>query len=488
MQVALINPYFGEGANWETSGAVHSPPLNLGFIATYLRDHGGVTCRVIDPFPQGMSVEDVLKVIVDYGVIGLACYTDTRHYCFNFAKRVKELYPDKFLVVGGPHCFSLDQLILKHYPFVDAVIRGEGEQSLLDLVQGTDPATIHGLTWRKDGNIIQNQKRPLLADIDSLYVDYDLLPDMSYYGGDNEAPASLRNLRQVYFISSRGCPFQCIYCANDHWERSWRPMSPATLVGHIERIVKKYNVEYFRFYDDLFTVNKKWVMQFCDLLEQKALKVRFRVLIRGDTKPEVIQRLCQVGLVAVGLGVESGSDRMLKAIAKGITSKQLIETMTECKRLGLWLVGSFILSLPDETPADFEASKKLMAYPDVFQAPIMTIFPGTPLYTQLKNTGEINDEIWFNPAQQGRILYCKENFPSARYSREELAGLQLYIYNYKNLISPLALFRLYGPARGLLNLVKSALDFVAQGRVSKAIDQNPRLKRKILNLLRLKKV
>ncbi len=488
MQVALINPYFGEGSNWETSGAVHSPPLNLGFIATYLRDHGGVTCRVIDPFPQGMSVEGVLKAIVDYGVVGLACYTDTRHYCFNFAKRVKELYPDKLLVVGGPHCFSLDQLILKHYPFVDAVIRGEGEQSLLDLAKGTDPATIPGLTWRKDGKIIQNQKRPLLADIDSLYVDYDLLPDMSYYGGDNEAPASLRHLRQVYFISSRGCPFQCIYCANDHWERSWRPMSPATLAGHIERIVKKYNVEYFRFYDDLFTVNKKWVMEFCDLLEQRALKVKFRVLIRGDTKPEVIQRLCQVGLVAVGLGVESGSDRMLKAIAKGITSKQLIETMTECKRLGLWLVGSFILSLPGETPADFKASKKLMAYPDVFQAPIMTIFPGTPLYTQLKNTGEINDEIWFDPTQQGRILYCKENFPSARYSREELAKLQLYIYNYKNLISPVALFRLYGPARGMLNLVKSALDFVAQGRVTKVIEQNPRLKRKILNVLRLKKV
>lgn len=265
-------------------------------------------------------------------------------------------------------------------------------------------------------------------------------------------------------------------------------MSPATLVGHIERIVKKYNVEYFRFYDDLFTVNKKWVMQFCDLLEQKVLKVKFRVLIRGDTRPEVIQRLCQVGLVAVGLGVESGSDRMLKAIAKGITSKQLIETMTECKRLGLWLVGSFILSLPGETPDDFKASKKLMAYPDVFQAPIMTIFPGTPLYTQLKNTGEINDEIWFDGAQQGRILYCKENFPSARYSKEELARLQLYIYNYKNLISPVALIRLYGPVRGVLNLVKSAMDFIAQGRVSKMIEQNPHLKKKILNLLRLKKV
>ena len=488
MQVALINPYFGEGSNWETSGAVHSPPLNLGFIATYLRDHGGVKCRVFDPFPQGMSVEDVLKAIVDYNVIGFACYTDTRHYCFDFAKRVKERYPDKFLVVGGPHCFSLDQLILKHYPFVDAVIRGEGEQSLLDLVQGTDQATILGLTWRKGEQIIRNQKRPLLADIDSLYVDYDLLPDMSYYGGDNEAPESLRNLRQVYFISSRGCPFQCIYCANDHWERIWRPMSPATLVGHIERIVKKYNVEYFRFYDDLFTVNKKWVMQFCDLLEQRALKVKFRVLIRGDTRPEVIQRLCQVGLVAVGLGVESGSDRMLKAIAKGITSKQLIETMTECKRLGLWLVGSFILSLPDETPADFKASKKLMAYPDVFQAPVMTIFPETPLYHQLKNNGEIDDEIWFDPAQQGRILYCKENFPSARYSREELVRLQLYIHNYKNLISPLSPFRLYGMVRGAINLVKSAVDFVTRGRVTKILEQNSRAKKIVSNLLRLKKV
>ncbi len=488
MQVALINPYFGEGSNWQTSGAVHSPPLNLGFIATYLRDHGGITCLVFDPFPQGMSIEDTLKAIADYHVVGLACYTDTRHYCFNFAKQVKERYPEKLLVVGGPHCFSLDQLILKHYPFIDAVIRGEGEQSLLDWVRGVDPATIPGLTWRKGEQIVQNQKRTLLADIDSLYVDYDLLPDMSYYGGDNEAPERLRNLRQVYFISSRGCPFQCIYCANDHWERSWRPMSPEVLVNHMERIIKKYNVEYFRFYDDLFTVNKKWVMQFCDLLEKRSLKIKFRVLIRGDTKPEVIRRLCQVGLVAVGLGVESGSDRMLKAIAKGMTSKQLIETMTECKRLGLWLVGSFILSLPGETLDDFKASKKLMAYPDVFQTPIMIIFPGTPLYNQLKANGEIDDEIWFDTSRQGRILYCKENFPSASYSKGYLEKLQLYVQNYKNLISPATPIRLYGTVRGIMNVVKSALDFILQGRVSKALEQNPLVKKKLIKIMRLKKV
>ena len=79
-------------------------------------------------------------------------------------------------------------------------------------------------------------------------------------------------------------------------------MSPTTLVSHIERIVKKYNVEYFRFYDDLFTVNKKWVMQFCDLLEQRALKVKFRVLIRGDTRPEVIPKIVPGGAGCRGAG------------------------------------------------------------------------------------------------------------------------------------------------------------------------------------------
>lgn len=467
MKLLLINPYFGQGESAETEGAVHSPPLGLGFIGTYVRDHTDCEVEIIDPIPQGLSEEAVLDKVRKADIAGLTCYTDTRFYCFDFAEKIKETNPACKLIIGGPHVYSLDRLILKHYPFIDALVRGEGEETMVELINAKAYKDIRGITWKDSGgDIIRNPDRGFIKDIDSLYVDYALLPDMSLYKPDIEAPIDLRRLKTAYMIESRGCPFQCTYCANEHWERTWRAVSPGKIVERMEHLVKTYDIEYFRFYDDLFTANKKRVLEFCYALKEKKLNIKFRILVRVNTSKEVLEALKEAGCESVGFGIESGSDKILKRIQKGITRQQIIDTIKVCKDLHLWVVGSFIVSLPDETKEEFKETLELTTLPDTFQTNILHLFPATTIYGELKARKEIDDEVWFDRNRYGGLVfYCKDNFPSANFSLDEAKWLALYTRYYQFIHKPSKVIKQHGILLGLAIVLMAIADIPLKGRL-----------------------
>lgn len=444
MKIVLINPYFGDNNKKETEGATHSPPMGLGFLGTYIRDNVDCEVEIIDPRPQGLSETQVLRKIKSVNIVGLSCFADTRFYCFEFAKKIKKRNPKCLLVVGGPHTYVMDDLILKNYPFIDILVRGEGEETLLEIVKGKPKEKILGITYKKGNKIIRNRERPFSLNIDKYYIDYSLLPPLDVYGKDVEAPSELRKLKTIYTIASRGCPFQCAYCANVHWQRRWRAVTPEELVRRIEGWVNELGVEYVRFYDDLFTANAKWVLKICKLLKEKNLNIKFRVLVRAGTSKKVLGALSEVGCCAVGFGIESGSDKILKRINKQITRKQIIQTIQDCRKLGLWTVGAFIIALPDETIEDYQKTLSLVPLLDTFQTNIQIIFPYTPLYNELKENKEINDSIWFNKEHEGRLLFTKENFQSARYSLKELEWLSLKTYYYHFIKRPDKIREKYG--------------------------------------------
>jgi radical SAM superfamily enzyme YgiQ (UPF0313 family) len=465
MKLLLVNPYFGQGRDARTEGATHSPPLGLGFLATYVRDHSACDVEVLDPLPQGIGEEEALRRASLADVVGLTCYADTRFYCFDFAEKVKRAHPGVLLVVGGPHTFALDEAILQHYPFVDLVVRGEGEETLLEIVQGKARAGIQGVTYRTAAGIVRNPDRAARRDIDAFRIDYRLLPPLEAYGGDVEAPAEVRKLRTIYTVATRGCPFHCSYCANIHWGQRWCATSPAELVARIRGWVEELGVEYVRFYDDLFTASRKWVLEFCRLLGESGLRVRFRVLVRAGTGADVLEALRDAGCVAVGFGIESGSDRILKRIDKRITRQQIVGTLRDCRRLGLWTIGAFIVSLPDETLEDYEQSLSLVPLLDTFQTNIQIIFPFTPFYEELKARGEIADEVWFQKEHEGRLLYTRENFPSARFSQRELEWMALRT-QYRHFQSrPGKVIEKYGAIFGSAMVLLSIVDGPLRGRL-----------------------
>lgn len=413
-KLLLINPYFGQSSKL-LEGAVHSPPLGLGFVATFVRDHANCDVEIIDPLPQGLSEIAVLDKIADVDFVGLSINTYLRFYCLDFARKIKDRYPRCMLILGGAHTYFLDKMILGHYPFINVIVRGEGEETTVELVEGKSLQEIAGITYRHpNGEIIRNPDRPLIQDIDRLYIDYGLLPDMSLYKSDIEVPLDLRRLKTAYMIESRGCPFKCTYCANQHWQGVWRAVSPARTVDKMEHLARNHGVQYFRFYDDLFTANMNKTLEFCRILKDRKLNVHFRVLVRAGISKETLKALQEVGCESIGLGIESGSDRMLKGIKKGITRQQIIETINSCKDLGLWVVGSFIVSLPGETQEDYKASLALVNLPDTFNANILHLFPGTSFYNELKEKGEIDDSIWFDRKKKGIFSIAKRTLQALR--------------------------------------------------------------------------
>ena len=327
---------------------------------------------------------------------------------------------------------------------------------------------IAGITYRHlNGEIIRNPDRPLIQDIDRLYIDYELFPDISLYKSDIEVSLDLRKLKTAYMIESRGCPFKCTYCANQHWHGVWRAVSPVRTVDKMEHLVKNYGVQYFRFYDDLFTANKNRTLEFCRILKERRLNVHFRVLVRAGISKDTLKALKEVGCESIGLGIESGSDRMLKRIEKGITRQQIIETINSCKELGLWVVGSFIVSLPGETQEDYKASLALVNLPDTFMAGILHILPGTSFYNELKEKGEMDDSIWFDRKKEGHIYYCQEYFASAPLTLAQGQWRAFYMKYYARLKHPVKIMKLYGVWVGIAIIIFTAFDTLFKGKLYK---------------------
>lgn len=443
MKFLLVNPYF--------KGVVTVPSLGLGFMGTYMRNHSDCQIEIIEPKLQGLTEAQVLDKARASDIVGLMCYTESRFQVFNFAEKVKQANPNCKLIVGGPHVNTLDELILKHYSFIDVVVRGEGEETVLDILKDKPFKEISGITWRNNGKIVRNPDRPMIKNIDNLFYDYSLVSSQVSGWKDAEIPCKLREFNSLPIITSRGCPFRCSFCAaHKQWGNIWRGLSPEELVSRIEYLVKQYGVKYFRFYDALFSASDERILNFCDLLERNGLNISFRIDIRVGTRKDILERLREVGCEVVGFGIESGSDRILKRVNKGITRKQIEETITLCKELDYWVIGFFMVSLPDETMEDIKRTFELLKFFDVVNVQFFKIHPNTSFYDELKQKGEIEDEVWFDPnygfnTEYGNeVFYSKEMFPSANFYRDEIDPLIGYAYRNHVTHNLSSLFQLHG--------------------------------------------
>jgi len=445
MKLLLVNPYF--------KGRVIIPSLGLGFIGTYVRDHSDCEVEIVEPALQNLTEMDVLDKVKESDIVGLICYTESRFEVFNFAEKAKHVNPSCKIIVGGPHVNTLDELILKYYPFIDAVVRMEGEDSVLDIVKNKPFSEMLGITWRDKGKIIKNPDKPLRNDIDNFYYDYSLVFQQIEGWKDFEIPYELQKLNALPIIASRGCPFQCTFCAaHEQWGRVYRTLSPKELLRRMEYLVSQNDIGYFRFYDALFMASKKRILEFCDLLEKIKLKVSFRIDIKVGTNRNVLERLREVGCDVVGFGVESGSDKVLKRINKGITRAQIEETIKICEELGYWMIGFFMISLPDETKEDIKRTFELFKFFNEINVQFFKIHPNTRFYSELKQKGEIKDEIWFDPKYGNEIFYCKEVFPSANLCRDEVHSLLQYATYKHTIYNPQKALHTYGFAKSALVL------------------------------------
>jgi radical SAM superfamily enzyme YgiQ (UPF0313 family) len=347
----------------------------------------------------------------------------------------------------------------------------EGEEAMFEIVKNEPFKKILGITWRSNGKIVRNPDRPMIKEINNLHFDYSLIFSEIKQWKDFEVPRELQKVNHLPIIASRGCPFQCTFCAaHEQWARVYRSLSPDEVIKRMDYLVSQYDIGYFRFYDALFMASDKKILEFCDLLKKSKLNVSFRIDLRVGTSKEVLKRLREVGCDVVGFGIESGSNRILKRINKGITREQIERTIRECIELDYWTIGYFMMALPDETPEDIKKTLELLKFFDEINIQFFKIHPNTASYYELKQRGEINDGAWFDPKYGNEIFYCKENFPSANFYRNEIDQAIWHASSYHNIHSPISVIRKYGLTKGVAALYFSAANVLSKGKASRVLN------------------
>ena len=334
-------------------------------------------------------VKDTVENIIGRNprIVSFYCRCDCFLADVMIAKGIKEKSPETFIIFGGPQADTTSYKTLEELPWIDFCCRGEGETTVYPLfsalLNGTDYCSVEGLSYRdSQNNIIENPTAPLIEDLDSVpVIDYDLLPK-----------EALNNGFAVPFNVGRGCPFNCAYCSSSlFWKRKFRLHSTDRIISEMNMLNEKYGFTKFRFEHDLFTANKKRVLDFCEKLNATEKGYTWDCSSRIDTiDEETIEVMAKSGLKAIYLGIETGSERMQKLICKNLKISDVIDTVAILVKNKVIITASFMYGFPEETEEDLEATLQLALKlhhmgVKTLQFHLCAITPGTPYYYQYKD-------------------------------------------------------------------------------------------------------
>ena len=389
IQITLVNPPYPQEAHQ------HPPfiPLGLGYLAAVL-EKNQYKVDVIDCQALKLSYEEFKSEISKRqpDIVGITSTTLTYKSALRIAQIAKEAYPNCLTIIGGPHVTFWDDKALEEAPYLDIVFRKEGEYALLELVQRLEANKSYhdllGITCRKDGKIVRNPDRPYIENLDELpFPAHHLFPlsHLQKYG------------KVVFPVStSRGCTFWCNFCsAVRMFGRGYRKRSPKSVADELEYLNKTYGAEQFTFYDDAFTVDQVRTKEICEEIRNRKLKIKWDCETRVDmVTKELLQEMKNAGCIAVWFGVEAGSQKVIDAMAKGLTLERTKTSFKLAKDTGLMTIASVILGFPEETPESAWETVKFVEElsPDDVGYYIATPYPGTPMYDYVKKMGWLKIE------------------------------------------------------------------------------------------------
>ena len=367
----LVNPYY-------PISETPSPPLGLAFLAGALED-AGIEVELLDlvVYPYSKQVlEDVLNRF-DPGFVGFTAVTKNVEHALTVARDVKAISANILTVLGGPHITFCARETMRAVPELDLVVLGEGEESIVELARAEQNpqgwSRIKGLVYRDGSQIKFTEPRPFILDIDALPEPARHLIPLGRYRALG-LPVSM--------TTSRGCPFQCIFCVGRKMVGAKvRYRDPVKVVDELAYL-NTLDFNQINIADDLFTAAPKHCLAVCDEILTRGLDTKWTSFARVDTVSfKVLQRMKAAGCTAVSFGVESGNPDMLKRIKKGITLDQVIDAVNMCNDAGITPHASFILGLPGETVETIQETvafgEKLKSMGVLHGFHLLAPFPGT---------------------------------------------------------------------------------------------------------------
>ena len=389
----LINP--PQNAELKTLLELHGPPMASMYLAAYVRKMG-FNPRILDLDLDYMPPEEVVKYVDSMSpkVVGMTAFTSTVKTAYKLLDMIKEKVKNVLTVIGGPHVTFLPEEALAHSG-VDVVAIGEGEQTLYELLdayeKGKDLSEVKGLAYKKEnGQIEYTPPRPFIQNLDEIpFPARDLVNYERYrWNGVLEAP----------MLTTRGCTFQCQYCSSSEMMgRRYRMRSVDNVIEEIREVQDKYHVKDIEFIDDTFTLNMKRAAEVMKAIVREKLDVRLSLSSRVNTiNEELMQYLKKGGTTNIYYGIESGSQRVLDLMKKGIKLEQAEAAVALAKKYKIGVLGSYILGYPGETPEEMDQTIKfsIKLNTDYAQYSILTPFPGTPIYYELDRKGLILTKDW----------------------------------------------------------------------------------------------
>jgi anaerobic magnesium-protoporphyrin IX monomethyl ester cyclase len=399
-------------------GAQASPSLALALLAAFLKRHGyGVTaidaqgealCQYtpLDGGPyriHGLTAEQIVaRIPLHTRLIGVSCMFSNE---WLYHRRVIDLAAARFpgvpIVVGGEHASAAAAYILASCPGVVACAIGEGEETLLDVVQtmerGGSLEDVAGLVVREPATGVPRPTAPrqrIRALDDMPWPDWEAVPLRNYL--DRGLGHGVAHGRNMPMLASRGCPYRCTFCSNPQmWGTLWNVRRAADVVAEMQYYQRRYDVDSFSFYDLTAIVRRSWILEFTDLLI--AADMRIRWLLPAGTRSEamdaeVVRQLKRSGCLTLTLAPESGSPRMLERIQKQVNLTKMMETIRACAREGVYARANVIFGVPGETAQDIWLTLRFivrMAWAGLHDVGVFPFapYPGSALHDELRGQG-----------------------------------------------------------------------------------------------------
>jgi anaerobic magnesium-protoporphyrin IX monomethyl ester cyclase len=438
MKVCLIRPPTITTA--EAVGEDAAPPLGVAYLAgalvtvghdvTIIDALGEALSRYdrIDYLPtglrHGLTDDEILSRIPrDVEVIGISIMFSLEWpFTRDLTMMVRKAFPNAFLVAGGEHITALPEFSLRECPAIDACALGEGEQIIVNLVEalqnGSPLEEVDGLYLRnKDSSLVRtrSQKRQRALSTMSRPA-WDLAPIDEYL--DKGFMTGVDFGRSMPIMASRGCPYRCTFCSNPvMWGPLWRVRPAVDVVDEIEDYHRRYNATNFDFYDLTAIVKRDWIVEFCNLLIAREIKVTWQ-LPSGTRSEAIDEEVCrllhQSGCRYINYAPESGSEEMLRKMKKQVSKPAMMKSIRAALAIGMNVKSNFILGFPTEQLSHFKDTYLWvlrMAWAGVHDISVFPFspYPGSQLFQELSDEGKItlNDTYFYSLSQYTDPRYAR---------------------------------------------------------------------------------
>lgn len=410
-------------------------PFFLAY-ATALLKKERKNARLIDAIAEGIGEQRAIEEILSYKPELLVVETSTPsfHNDIRIIQNIRKKIPDSRIALCGPHASIFPDRILNEYDFIDYILVGEYEYTLLDLVNrlefGSSLSSIAGLAYREDVVVRINRPRLTINNLDSLpWPEREDVPIYKYNDGFAGMPQP-----NVQIWTSRGCPFECTFCLwsqTIYREHRYRKRNPIDVIDEMEYLIKKFNFKAVYFDDDVFNLERNHALTICEEIKKRKIKIPWAIMARADLMDEeFLKNLVNAGLYAIKYGVESADQNILNFCKKNMNLVKTRQAIKFTKKMGIKVHLTFCLGLPGETRRTIEKTIEFIqdTKPDSLQFSFVTPFPGTAYFKYMKDNGLLLSEDWSDYDGNRKCIIKTENLDN-----QDLEGIKIGLYNNFNL-------------------------------------------------------